>query len=337
MKKLLLATAVAALSVSAAHAAPTVYGKVLLSLDYKDFSGDNGYDDSTTSLNNNGSKIGVKGAEALTANTDLIYQLEYRVHPDDGGKQQFTSRDTYIGFSNKQYGTLLAGRLTTIDDSINYANVTAAGIIDAEGNHGADDVLATITAVRANNALAYISPSYNGLNFMGMYSMDEGANSATSDLGLTSDIWGVGAKYEPNAQPYRAGATYMQTNQDGNSIKDLRVSGAYDITSATTIGALYQTTDFDTDDNEQAFAVSATYKTATPWTAYGQVDVVNNAGGENGRDKQRYTLGGKYAFNDHTTGHVYGAYAKSDNYVTDAGTVTDIDGFGIGTGIEYKF
>ena len=36
MKKLLLATAVAALSVSAAHAAPTVYGKVLLSLDYKD-------------------------------------------------------------------------------------------------------------------------------------------------------------------------------------------------------------------------------------------------------------------------------------------------------------
>ena len=87
----------------------------------------------------------------------------------------------------------------------------------------------------------------------------------------------------------------------------------------------------------QAFAVSATYKTATPWTAYGQVDVVNNAGGENGRDKQRYTLGGKYAFNDHTTGHVYGAYAKSDNYRTDAGTVTDIDGFGIGTGIEYKF
>lgn len=337
MKKLLLATAVAALSVSAAHAAPTVYGKVLLSLDYKDFSGDNGYDDSTTSLNNNGSKIGVKGAEALTANTDLIYQLEYRVHPDDGGKQQFTSRDTYIGFSNKQYGTLLAGRLTTIDDSINYANVTAAGIIDAEGNHGADDVLASITAVRANNALAYISPSYNGLNFMGMYSMDEGANSATSDLGVTSDIWGVGAKYEPNAQPYRAGATYMQTNQDGNSIKDLRVSGAYDITPATTIGALYQTTDFDTDDNEQAFAVSATYKTATPWTAYGQVDVVNNAGGEDGRDKQRYTLGGKYAFNDHTTGHVYGAYAKSDNYHPTKNTTVDIDGFGIGTGIEYKF
>ena len=33
MKKLLLATAVAALSVSAAHAAPTVYGKAFLTAD----------------------------------------------------------------------------------------------------------------------------------------------------------------------------------------------------------------------------------------------------------------------------------------------------------------
>ncbi|MGP4951434.1 porin, partial [Psychrobacter sp. T6-1] len=34
MKKLLLATAVAALSVSAAQAAPTVYGKIFITTDY---------------------------------------------------------------------------------------------------------------------------------------------------------------------------------------------------------------------------------------------------------------------------------------------------------------
>ena len=336
MKKLLLATAVAALSISAAHAAPTVYGKAFLTLDYQDL--DKGFDGKTadvseTKLNSTGSKIGFKGGEALTANTDLVYQLEYGVEIDDakGGtnkdknQDQFYARDTYLGLSNKQYGTALAGRLTTIDGMVNYANVTAGGVL------GGDDVLATITAVRANNALAYISPSYNDLNFMGMYSMDEGANSATSDLGITSDIWGVGAKYEPNAQPYRAGATYMQTNKDGNSVKDLRVSGAYDITPATTIGALYQTTDFDTDDNEQAFAVSATYKTATPWTVYGQADLVKNVLGTDGEDKQRYVVGGKYAFNAATTGHVYGAYLNQD-YDNDSAK-----GYGIGTGIEYKF
>lgn len=36
MKKLVLATAVAALSVTAAQAAPTVYGKAFLTLDLKD-------------------------------------------------------------------------------------------------------------------------------------------------------------------------------------------------------------------------------------------------------------------------------------------------------------
>ena len=72
MKKLLLATAVAALSVSAAHAAPTVYGKALVTVDYSDFD-----DESTTKLNSTASRIGFKGAEALTANTDLVYQLEY--------------------------------------------------------------------------------------------------------------------------------------------------------------------------------------------------------------------------------------------------------------------
>ena len=45
MKKLLLATAIAALSVSAAHAAPTVYGKALVTVDYSDFD-----DESSTKL-----------------------------------------------------------------------------------------------------------------------------------------------------------------------------------------------------------------------------------------------------------------------------------------------
>ena len=36
MKKLLLATAVAALSVSAANAAPTVYGKIFMTADFVD-------------------------------------------------------------------------------------------------------------------------------------------------------------------------------------------------------------------------------------------------------------------------------------------------------------
>lgn len=346
MKKLLLATAVAALSVSAAHAAPTVYGKAFLTLDYQDL--DKGFDGKTadvseTKLNSTGSKIGFKGGEALTANTDLVYQLEYGIEVDDsnGGTEkgksqdQFYARDTYLGLSNKQYGTALAGRLTTIDDMINYANVTAGGVL------GGDDVLASVTAPRVNNAFAYVSPSYSGLNFLGMYALNGNSKNdyTRDDLDLTLpngksaddyDKWGVGVKYEPEGQPYRLGTTYMSVGSD--KVKDIRVSGAYDLTPAFTLGGLYQNTDIDgADKKENAYTLSASYKTATPWTVYGQADLVKNVLGTDGEDKQRYVVGGKYAFNAATTGHVYGAYLNQD-YDNDSAK-----GYGIGTGIEYKF
>lgn len=315
MKKLLLATAVAALSVSAAHAAPTVYGKAFLTADYYDFD-----DESTTQLNSTGSRIGFKGAEALTANTDLVYQLEYGIDVDADKGKNFRSRDTYIGLSNKQYGTFVAGRLTTLDDYINYANQASGGVL------GGDDVLASFSAPRANNAMAYFSPTYNGLQFMGMYGLDgdQDANSLSDH-----EQFGAGVKYEPTNQPFRVGATYITA---GDALKAARVSGSYDLNKDVTLGALYQNTDVDTDDNENLITVSGTYKTATPWTAYAQADVVSNVAGESDDDAQRYIIGGKYAFNANTTGHVYGAYLNED-----LANDESVDGFGIGTGIEYKF
>lgn len=340
MKKLLLASAVAALSVTAAQAAPQVYGKVFLTADYNDGSGDEtvvdnatgvstttkGDNNSTFRLNSNASRIGVKGGEKLTANTDLVYQLEYRVNVDDSSAQ-FTSRDTYLGLSNKQYGTVLAGRLSAIDGMIDYANVTAGGVV------GNDGVLASFDSPRVNNAVAYVSPTYNDVTFMAMY-----GNDADQDAGsLPGGGWGVGAKYEPAGQPFRAGATYIHASKMVDSA--IRVSGAYDINPTLTVGALYQLTDYDSNDNENAFTISAEHKTLTPWTAYAQVDVVDNLGGASNAEAQRLVVGGKYGFNKATTGHVYGGYSNAKT-VTNNGvttTTTDSDGFGIGAGIEYKF
>lgn len=363
MKKLLLATAVAALSVSAAQAAPTVYGKAFLTADYQSTSSDvtnpvqytvdnatgnivgtpvagqsYSVDSSDTTLNSNGSRIGLKGAEALTANTDLLYQLEYGINVDDSTKAQFKSRDTYLGLANKQYGTFLAGRLTPIDDAVNYANVTVGGVL------GGDDVLVG-SLDRANNAFAYVSPSYNGATLMAMYGLDsdQDANSL-----VDHEQVGVGVKYEPAGQPFRAGATYITA---GDALKTTRVSGAYDINPMMTVGALYQLTDYNTDDNENGFALSGEMKTASPWTVYAQGDLVQNAKGYKDDEASRVVLGGKYAFNKATTGHVYGAYMNSTLNgeplaapVKTATTTTyygaekiESDGFGIGAGIEYKF
>lgn len=326
MKKLLLATAVATLSITAAQAAPTVYGKAALYLDYTDTN-----DSSSTELNSVGSRIGVKGSEGLTANTDLVYQLEYGVDVDadtnyksNGAKKgQFYSRDTYLGLSNKQYGTLVAGRLTAIDDNINYVSQTV-GQYDGFNAVSWD-------GERANNAVAYFSPDYSGLQFMGMYVMDENNGTDLDSMGIaatTGSGWGAGVNYTPANQPFRAGATYIQSGD----INTARVSGDYKLNPAVTVGALYQMTDLNTDDNENMFAVSGAYKTATPWTAYAQAEATTNVGGNSKVDAQRLVLGGKYGFNANTTGHIYAGYANTETDGQD-----DQDGFGVGAGLEYKF
>lgn len=302
MKKLFLASAVAALSVTAAQAAPTVYGKAFVTLDY--------VEDGRTQLQSNFSRIGFKGAEALTANTDFLYQLEYAVDIDADNGKNFRSRDTFVGLSNKKFGTALAGRLTAIDSMVDYANVTDGGLVSG--------VMTTFDAPRANGALAYVSPSYNGVSFLGMYVLDEGDNVTVPDFGLTRDVVGVGAKYEPNGANYRAGATYIQA---GDAAKVLRVSGAYDLSQATTIGAMFQ----NHKDVENVVTLSATHKYGqTPWTVYGQIDLADYEGGG---DAQRLVVGGRYAFNKATTGHVY----------TVAGDDGNDTSFGIGGGIEYRF
>ena len=342
MKKLLLATAIAALSVSAANAAPTVYGKGFLTLDLNTGDTDVTVTDTVTGkstttsfdedgrsqLNSNASRIGLKGSEGLTANTDLLYQLEYGIDVDSSDKgrdqNQFYSRDTYLGLQNAQYGKLLAGRLSAIDDYVNFANVTQGGVL------GGDNVLASYDAPRINNSFAYFSPSYNNVQFMAMYGMDENNESDTLDR----DIFAVGGKY--GMGPMNVGATYTQA---GDDLKAIRLSGNYAISPVVTLGALYQNTDFDEDKKENAFTLSGEMKTATPWTAYAQGDFVNNVGGAADAEAFRAVVGGKYAFNAATTGHLYGAYLSTEEEVTVATTRTkaEFDGFGIGGGVEYKF
>lgn len=359
MKKLLLAATVAALSATVAQAAPTVYGKAFLTFDINQYDTDTtitttnidattGASTTTTTtssssskgrlgLNSNSSRIGFKGSEAVSPNTDLVYQLEYGVDvdADTNGKGQFYARDAYLGLSNKQFGTVLAGQLSAIDGMVDYANVTAGRVL------GGDNVLATFDSPRANNAVAYVSPNYNGVSFLGMYVMDEFNNITVPSLELTRDVYGVGVKYEPANAPLKAGATYIQAGD----VKIARVSGGYQVSPAVGVGALYQHTNFGKGaEKENAFTVSGTYGIAnTPWTTYAQVDLVDNAVGVKDASKQRVALGGKYAFSSQATGHVYGAYLNTEasetisNPVLTANRKTEASGVGIGAGLEYKF
>ena len=81
MKKLLLAATVATLAMNAAQAAPTLYGKLNVTLDNVDNKNFDGESD-VTEVNSNASRIGVKGEEKLTDKLSAIYLAEWAISTD---------------------------------------------------------------------------------------------------------------------------------------------------------------------------------------------------------------------------------------------------------------
>lgn len=350
MKKIALASAIALASITAAHAAPTVYGKVLLTGEYTDVDDKTAAnkDTSTTKLVSNYSRIGFKGEDDLTDTTKLVYQLEYGidVDADTNGKGQFYSRNTFIGLAHNTMGTLLAGRHDTpfklakggVDVFNDYDNVGLGKLMVGE--------------TRANNVIAYKSPTLVGtpVTFLGAVSLDECSQNDDDKCLVTAAVPATGttpakpAVYRDKKNAYSAMVNYDQNgvyiglgydnSVYGNDTSGWRLAGSLDMgkmnmVDGLTLGALYQDYDFNTDDNEQSWLLSGKYKVgATPWAVKAQYIDTSNQSGVKDNDATEVALGAEYTINKATKGHLYAAQIDTDN-VSDKTIV--------GGGLEYKF
>ncbi|MGP5210760.1 porin [Psychrobacter alimentarius] len=353
MKKLLLATTVAALSVSAANAAPTVYGKAFLAADYvnADFDsrvvGGDDFDEDTVEINSHASRVGFKGSEALTANTDVIYQLEYGTRVD-GDKDGFTNRDTYLGLANKQYGEFRVGKNQSSLDKINNV-VVNQGYWDNLGNNDTEsevvDALNMADSNRIPSSVLWTSPKYDGLPLQ-MFAM---YNSDDDDYNNNSGF-GVAAMFDQGTG-FTAGVAYdKDQNIDGDIIRgtasvDL---GKY-IAAPVTLGALYQVADYDyarDTKKEKGLVVSAIMgltNFARPANVYAQYNKTDNLNGWDGSDSDQIVVGGQYFFKNNIIAHAYAGVNSADDLKTlntDSGMVVtrgDAEVVVVGTGLEYKF
>ncbi|MBB3107204.1 putative porin [Psychrobacter luti] len=319
MKKLLLATAIAALSVSAANAAPTLYGKVSLSVDVVDSD----ISDSTdVSLNSTASRIGLKGSEALTANTDVIYQLEYVVNPDDADGKQFESRDTYIGFKNNTAGTFKFGRNSSVTDGINNVQQAFGGIQGtvsgiADGN-------------RVDNSMIWTAPT--AANLPVQLNLMASTEENFGDAG-----YGASVMFDQGAG-YTLGLAYTDTLDADAEV--LRVTGSYDMAKTMAIpaevGIMYQQADWNNvpgSVKEKELMVTGAYSVAnTPWTVWAEFDQAKDWAGIDDAKITKIAVGGRYAFNQVATGHIYAGNVDYKNVFS-----VDGDDMIVGTGIEYKF
>lgn len=376
MKKIALASAIALASITAAHAAPTVYGKAFLTLDYvsTDYDAANKSDEDTFKLNSNASRIGFKGDDDLTDTTKLIYQLEYGidVDADTNGKGQFYSRNTYVGLAHNTMGTLLVGRndtpLKLVQNKVDVFNDTLFDMANA-GVSGEN---------RANNVLAYQSPALVGMpvTFMAATALSE--NDTDGDVLVTAAtdvVKNADGTVKTPAKP----AVYRdrKTKDNGYSASlaydqnGLYLGGAYDkdmgannvntgvidntwrlvagvdmgkmnMVQGLTLGALYQQSQYydnysivnnnrvnKASEDEKSWLISGKYKIAnTPWAVKAQYVNTTDEKGVKDADADEIAVGGEYAFNKATTGHIYAGQISRDN---------NKDDLIVGTGIEYKF
>lgn len=348
MKKLLLASAVAALSVSAANAAPTVYGKAFLTADYVNAEIDrdapnSDIDEDTVQINSTGSKLGLKGSEAVTANTDVTYQLEYGLRVD-GEDRELKSRDTYLGLKNKDFGEFRVGRNFSVIDYVNniyrtegfFDNIGASTLsADVKStDNTADDLITTLTlsdGTRINNSIVWIAPKYNNLplELALMYGADESFESSDSGFGA-SLMYDAGTGITAGIA-YDKDMSQLGDLTRGTASVDLAKFGSVPVT----LGALYQVADFDgADKKEKGMIVSAEWALsnfAHPAVAYIQYDKTDNLGGVNNFDSDQVVIGGKYSYRNNIIAHAYAGInsAETENH--------DADVIAVGGGLEYLF
>ena len=163
-----------------------------------------------------GSRIGIRGSEALSPILKIIYQVEFGVplaHTDNWIEaRKDTSlylRDTWLGLSGDGWGSLLVGRHDTpLKLSTLPLDLFHDTLADYRYTVGFEDI-------RADNSLFYLSPSVWDLRFVAASLVGGGANLTGSYDPAADSLasgWSIAFIYQRG--PFYASAAYEVLGQE---------------------------------------------------------------------------------------------------------------------------
>jgi predicted porin len=134
---------------------------------------------------NRANRLGVKGSEDLGNGLKAVYQIEFGINPNDtnnnviSNSDAITMRNTFVGLAGN-WGTFLLGRHDTpLKLSTGKLDLFADTMADYNGTVGFQDL-------RADNAVAYVSPSFSGFQLMAA-SIAPGGATGGNGLNINSD------------------------------------------------------------------------------------------------------------------------------------------------------
>jgi predicted porin len=344
MKKSLIALAIAGVVAAPAFAATSnvdIYGQFRVSVDH--LSGLSSTSPSGWGMNDETSRIGLKGSEDLGGGLKAIYQWETGFDPGTNGSLSTgtvattaagglgTQRNTFVGLSGG-FGTVLAGRHDTPYKLGGSADLFADTLADAQ-NTGARCIICE--DLRVSNAIAYVSPEVSG--FHGAIAIIPGnfqqSTATTKSLNSLSDAYSMVGVYANG--PLKATAAYenlghvagngvLATNSGSQSA--WKLNGSYAIGDVT-LGATYESIDKIGGDTTGAngtkmkdYLLSAAYGMG-PITLAAQYGVRNPNGDSN--SLKDTTLGVVYAMSKRTNTYVGYAHYKADANTSATGLGAD--------------
>lgn len=216
-----------AMSAGQAIASPDFYGKLSLSVDHsRDAAGD-----SFWRLDNQASRLGLKGDYQLDEGAKLVYQYEVGIEPADTSKPVLGLRNSFLGIEGK-YGRLIGGNFDTPLKQIQ-------GKVDVFNDTRLDMTTYLAGEVRHDQSVQYSSPTLPGGVTINVDWMP--AKVVADDDGISASV------ALKQGQFYGALAIDEKVNGDGgvvtnkaNPLSVIRAVAAFDITKNVKWGVLIQ-------------------------------------------------------------------------------------------------
>lgn len=362
MQKKIIALAVAALASGAAFAQSnvTIYGNV--DMGYMHRTGSNGAVGSKQAQNDlqsigSESYIGFKGVEDLGNGLKALFDVAYRITPDSNSGLANAAHQ-YVGLTGG-FGTVVAGYL----DGLRYG---IYGRYDPFGNYSVGNFQQMTTHyARAQNAVAYISPTYAGFNVILAHATNtqgrEGSLCDTTTFGVRGSaggnkcddrLYSVNVNY--NNGPFSAALDYETTSNVGATTdKRLYVAtaaGSYDFGVAKVgviIDKIYgEKNSLIGVDDRRNYLLGVTVPVMGKAAVLGSFGrVVDKSASDEGAKK--WSLGARYNLSKRTTLYADYSHINNDsrgtyqiNPMGNAAVATDSSALGVtgfDVGIRHSF
>jgi len=230
MKKSLIALAVlgAMAGTASAQSSVTMYGIVDVGYQWNDIGVNlgtaatpNWQSESVSSFDSgfqSGSRLGVRGSEALGGGWNAIFTLEAGFDVSTGMSQQGSrlfGRQAWGGLQHAGLGSFVIGRVATVSSGTGSFDLWGAvdPFATGFGKFGLQATFISSSALREDNAFLWRSPNWAGFNFGASYSFNvSGAEVAPS--GNNTTAFGLGGNYTWG--PVLIAVTYDQINAPDN-------------------------------------------------------------------------------------------------------------------------